>query len=90
MRLVGKADIERHLRHRLAKPQQAPRLLDPDLGEIGVGGEPKVFLEQPDEMERADAGGAGGVLKVDVVAGMRLQKGNRAADRRRAGRRLKR
>ena len=68
MRLVGETDIERHLRHRLAQPQQAPRLLDPDLGEVGVWGQPQMFLEQPDEVERADAGSARGVFKVDVIA----------------------
>ena len=45
MRLVGKSHIQRHLRHRLAEPQELSGLGDSDLCQIGVRRQSKVFRE---------------------------------------------
>ena len=55
MRLVGKTDIQRHLRRRLPKPQEPSRLRNANLGQVSVWRQPKVFLEEPDEMKQTDA-----------------------------------
>ena len=54
MRLVGKAEVQRHLRRRLPKLQKPSRLRNANLGQVGVWRQPEVLLEESDEMKKTD------------------------------------
>jgi hypothetical protein len=73
MALVGKTRFQANVGDRQAREEKASGAVDAPLYDIGVGGQAHGCAEHAEEMEGAQTGQAGKVMKRDVLGEMMVE-----------------